>query len=85
VGIAGFLVGAAVAGLVKRHNLLKDNAFFEGMVMGWPMYGSLSLFIALFLDGLCGSGSVWFDGIDRNAAGSNAIYREECIILMHFN
>jgi len=33
MGVAGVLVGAAVAGLVKRRNPLKGNAFFEGMIV----------------------------------------------------
>jgi hypothetical protein len=33
IGVVGVLIGAVVAGLVKRRNPLKGNAFFEGMIV----------------------------------------------------
>jgi len=33
MGVAGVLVGSAVAGLVKRRNQRKGNAFFEGLIV----------------------------------------------------
>ena len=82
LGVSGVLVGTAVAGLVNRHNLLKDNASFEGMVLALANVW-ISIFISSpFSRWVCTLGRVWFDGIDRRGAGIHAIYQEDRIILM---
>jgi hypothetical protein len=78
LGVAGVLIGGVVAGLIKRRNPLKGNAFFEGMVVALAnVWMSIFIYKGLFTRGCLDWGVYGLTGLTAAALVSMKFSRSD--------
>jgi hypothetical protein len=78
LGVLGVLVGGAMAGLIKRRNPLKGNAFFEGMVVALAnVWMSIFIYRGLFTRGCLDWGVYGLTGLTAAALVSMKFSRND--------